>query len=266
MQRSILKTIIATPAVLALAFLGVSGTAGAATITAAYEGLGLSQTVTMTQSGNPLSGHAVVAGIYKWKVTGSSGDLGFAANDLLEGNGQSNNADFVAFCIDPNEWLNSPSSFTVFNPLGDTTASGGEVSATEAVWLRQLFAYQSPFDPTLDATTAAALAVAVWEIVGENAAGLSGLSVTNGGLKFSAANAAVLTEAQSFLTNLGSAIPVLADTLVALVSSTGQDMLAFRIPGGGDIPTGGDLPVPAPGTLLLLGLGLAAMGYRARRS
>jgi hypothetical protein len=263
MQRSILKTIIATPAVLALAFLGVSGTAGAATITAAYEGLGLSQTVTMTQSGNPLSGSAVVAGIYKWKVTGSSVDLGFDANDLLEANGQSNNADFVAFCIDPNEWLNSPSEFTVFNPLGDTTAGGGEVSATEAVWLRQLFAYQSPFDPTLDATTAAALAVAVWEIVGENAAGLS---VTGGGLTFSAANADVLTEAQDFLAKLGSKTPVLADTLVALVSSTGQDMLAFRIPGGGDIPTGGDLPVPAPGTLLLLGLGLAAMGYRARRS
>jgi hypothetical protein len=265
MQSPVLKTILATPAVLALAFLGVSGTAGAATITAEYEGLGLSQTVTMTQSGNPLSGHAVVAGIYKWRVTGSSGDPGFAANDLLEANGQSNNADFVAFCIDPNEWLNSPSSFTVFNPLGDTIAGGGEVSATEAVWLRQLFAYQSPFDPTLDATTAAALAVAVWEIVGENAAGLAGLSVTNGGLKFSA-DSAVLTEAQGFVTNRGSETPVLADTLVALVSSTGQDMLAFRIPGGGDIPTGGDLPVPAPGTLLLLGLGLAAMGYRARRS
>jgi hypothetical protein len=271
MQMSFAKQFLVTTAALALGWLGVMETAGGATIGAKHTGLGLYQAVKINQVSNPLNGRTVAAGIYKWKATGSSGDLGFARTDLLDANGTAGTDEFVAFCIDPNEWLLSRSTFTVNHPLGDTISLTGEVDATEAAWLRRLFSYQSPFEPSLDAKTAAALAVAVWEIVGEvYVGGAKTFSVSAGDLSFSG-DSAVTGEAQSILDNFLSATPIMADVLVGLIQEVGaknygQDMLAFRIPSREKrVPPSGDFPVPVPGTVFLLGVGLLTIGIHRSR-
>jgi hypothetical protein len=152
-------------------------------------------------------------------------------------------AQFLAYCVDASSWLASSQAVTLRS--SDAFEVPGVADAGEkAAWLVNTYA------PAIHAggsnTEAAALQVAIWAAI-YNPAG----ALTGGAFALNTTGA-VATQAQVYLDALFSD-PANRSTALWLdvPAGAGQDQLTMS-------------PVPEPGTLVLLGSGLA-VAWRARR-
>jgi hypothetical protein len=165
---------------------------------------------------------------------------------------------FQSFCVDILQAINpgsvgSSHTFTV-KDLTDAPVGGSNVamSSTAAGYLKDL--YDQHIGDVLDATTAAAFQVAIWEIVydtGLNAASGSGFSIDAG---------AIRTKAQTWLTALDGTGN---KSLFALTALNDQDQLSI-------FPVGAQQVVPLPSAaaaaLPILMLGGAVLNLKRRRN
>lgn len=148
----------------------------------------------------------------------------------------------VAFCLEPDVYL-TPFS----NPYTVTSVSGAGYSAApiSELWGR----YRSN---VVSDATAAAFQVALWEL----AYGTSDRNLATGDFRLTSTGT-VFNTAQSWLSSLNGTGPLASDLFV-LVNNQG---LADRQ----DLLTSGPVSVPEPGTLTLLGAGLAGLLATRRR-
>jgi hypothetical protein len=195
----------------------------------------------------------VPVGMYFWEPTAGSN------------NPSPFNKSFVSFCIDVDQYVQTPSVFTL-KPLEQAPNSDGPgaygsgpsgtfMSHTQADLLRELwgeqYAYLRLGTETQQNDKCAAFQLAIWEILFESSATKD---ASNGYLKvvYSGAKPTYVTLANQFLASTyDSGYSALETRLGALTSATGQDHLVL-VP----IPTA----VQAGATLLA-----AIMGIRVRR-
>ena len=173
----------------------------------------------------------------------SLGDISVKAGELnwARTSGTELPALFYSYCVDANHYLVSPQTFTV-RSSDDLDTPGVTDAGGKAAWLVNTYAEQ--IHATGSNLDAAGLQIAIWTaLYNENG------SFTSGPFKL-LTTGEVATRAQFFLTTLFSG-PTGFQTSTAkwLDTPTGQDQM---------------IPVPEPGSMLLLGTGLAA-GWRAVR-
>ncbi len=175
------------------------------------------------------------------RVDISAADEGVSFNNLRAGGFRMSdgNEEFVAWCIDLFDTIMT-AEYEADRP--------GQVSDAEEADLNRLFTLHR-VGSQLNAITAAAFQVAIWEIVYETATSYS-LSSGN----FTAGdNAAVVGEAQTLLDSLGTAEGSYA--LSFYESDTSQDLVTGQI---------SVMPLPAGLVLLLSGLGCLGVARRRK--
>lgn len=171
---------------------------------------------------------------------------------------------FLAFCIEPFEdaALNATYTYTVA-PLanGANSSISGGIGTLKATQIAELFGQFAPNLATpMAATQAAALQVAIWEIVSELPA--NPLDVLHGNTYFTTPGSADATDmlnmAQGYLNYVTSAngLGPQAQGLTALTVSGSQDMLVQIVSAA-----------PEPGTwlMMIVGFGLVGHAMRAHR-
>jgi hypothetical protein len=138
------------------------------------------------------------------------------------------------YCVDLHHNINVPTEYEV--TLGSTLAlaNGGR-----AAWLHNTFAPQ-----VTTATEAAALQLAIWDVVVDNGDGLG-----TGGFRY--------------ITGLGAAAVTSVGSLIT--SSLGHSSVAGYLDAKGEYGQDMITPIPEPATLGLLGFGLVASGLIVRR-
>jgi hypothetical protein len=174
---------------------------------------------------------------------------------------------FYAFCIELEQTLASPRTYEVHeladgrnpNPIGVDRANlvGAVLGAANFTNFGGGLPTVTGFS---SAQVAAAIQVAIWEVVYESLATdpfATAFNVTSGAARFSGSNA-VLGLAQGYLNAIPN-VTVPATNLLALNSTTGSQNLLVQL-----ATPGGEQPIPEPGTLALLGLGLIALGFMRR--
>lgn len=161
---------------------------------------------------------------------------------------------FVTFCIEPREgiYLGGEYTWEVKNlSEGNTTLSG--MGATKADLIRELIGREYlSFGGPLSALRAAAIQIAIWEIVEENS---STLNVSTGNVRYrNESIAGMIDLAQSMLTALDGLGPK-AMNLYALTNEGSQDLVIQVGPEA--VP---NVEAPEPTSMALLGIGLLSLG------
>ena len=149
---------------------------------------------------------------------------------------------FYSYCVDPNQYL-SHSQIVAVQPSDELQIAGVADAGGKAAWL--INAYAEQIHESGNDLHAAALQIAIW----------AAISNPNGSLTEEPfqlkTTGAVASQAQTFLNNLftGPGGYRTSDAKWLHTTVVGQDQM---------------LPVPEPGSLLLVGSGLA-VAWRARR-
>ncbi|HDS85097.1 MAG TPA: hypothetical protein ENN97_07895 [Phycisphaerales bacterium] len=161
----------------------------------------------------------------------------------------------MAFCIEPQNTTKNKVSYSVVDlsnapsPLGP---GGNPMGAGKADLLRELFGRR--FDSVTDNQTAAAFQLAVWEVVfdgGPDYGNAWNLTNSNGGNFYvNSTGSATITLATNWLNELDGSGPMA--NLVGLSHQSYQDFVTMYT-------------VPAPGAILLGGLGTSLVGWLRRR-
>jgi hypothetical protein len=166
---------------------------------------------------------------------------------------------FVTFCIEPREGISAGQNYTwEVEPLSNGTTSIGGMGVAKAELIRELIGREyATWGSTLTAVRAAAIQIAIWEIVEENS---GSLNVQTGNIRFRNGSISNLLDvAQSMLNALDGTGPK-AQYLYALTNPTAQDIIVKAIPNG--VP---DIVAPEPASFAMLGIGLFALGVLRRK-
>lgn len=173
--------------------------------------------------------------------------------------------DFFAWCIEPREIisLNVETTYTVL-PLSQAATNIGGIGDAKAAQMRELFGrFQSSFATPVTAQHAAAMQIAIWEIVRETPG--AALNVFNGNILYTAGSdgiAGTLALANSYVTAIDGTGPM-ARNLLTLSNGT------FGVQGSGTqdliVQTmSGAVPEPASWAMLIVGFGLVGAARRRR--
>ncbi len=166
---------------------------------------------------------------------------------------------FVTFCIEPRENISLGQTYTwEVEPLSRGTTSIGGMGTVKAELVRELIGREySVWGSALSNLRAAAMQVAIWEIVEENS---GSLNVQTGNMRFrNGSLATMLDVAQQMLDALDGTGPK-PRYLYALTNPTQQDIFGMAIPNG--VP---DTETPEPATYAMFGVGLLLLGAFRRR-
>ncbi len=162
---------------------------------------------------------------------------------------------FYAFCIEPREFVSEGQNYWyTVAPLSQGTTNIGGMGAAKAAELEELFGRFYPvFGVPLEQQKAAALQIAIWEIVREDS---GTLDVLTGNTQFANETlTGTMALAQSYLSAINGQGPKAAG-LLALISGT------LSSPGTQDVIV---QDLPEPGTLALAGLACVLLLGRVRR-
>ncbi len=198
---------------------------------------------------------------------GESWDNEYAGSVLMERTGGTSPIEllpdpvnFVTFCIEPRESISLGNTYTwEVEPLSKGTTSIGGMGEAKAELVRELIGRQYPvWGGTPTDLQAAAIQVAIWEIVEETS---GTLNVFDGSIRYrNESLAGTLDLAQAMLDELDGTGPM-PRYLYALTNPTQQDIFGMAIPHG--VP---DMETPEPGTFAMFGGGLLLLGLiRGRR-
>lgn len=144
-----------------------------------------------------------------------------------------------AFCIEIDAILQSSSSYTVHEGLG-------LIDAGRRNGVERLFSNYYGLSRQSNQNSAA-FQLALWEIINETG---TELGLADGAFRVTSGFATAMATANAWLSNLGSATS--AFQYFVLTSAGSQDLITVR-------------PVPEPGTLVLMGAGLAGLVLLRRR-
>jgi hypothetical protein len=198
---------------------------------------------------NLSTGQNVGAGVFRWST--------------LDGVNIAPDYEFT-FCVDLAHYIQNPSTY---DPVGSDSALI-QSNTTKAANLKALFDTNSTTvasivaDPNANTANAAALQLAIWEIIYETS---GTLNVSNNQGSFYVKNqAAIVATAQSYLDNM-SDTPTASYSIYGLnavaPTASSQDQIRWVLN-----PSGAGTPVstPAPPALLLALLGVVGMGGVSR--
>lgn len=168
---------------------------------------------------------------------------------------------FYAFCIDLSQTvgIGGTYEFEVKTNLADGRDSapyptlGPSIAANLAKFLGAVF---PSFGGSLSTVEAAALQIAIWEIIYETPT--NAFNVASGNISFSN-NANALSTATNYLNTFSTFNGASATGLHSLNNANSQDQI-IQIPGNPNLEE-----IPEPGTYALMGIGLLAIGLFRRK-
>lgn len=245
---------IAKTAIAALFFGAVASQSSALEVSkqssSAFGSPALYQSTQFEVANDPVVTRNAAAGVFRLKFTEDDG---------------ATFENFLAFCLQPLEWLTLPKTHTETTTLAQGVLDDLNALASN-LWgeLNGIDGSSTPEEIAAGKNTAAAMQMAVWEIANETGAYdiTSGYFKINGTDVISASTTAAFT-AQSYLDKITSGEWTAGSDKFRIFSADGTQDLLTNLPDFDD-PDVGEVPLPASGLLLLAGLG--AIAARRKRS